>query len=135
MLTNNGMTKILKRMMETYGLDIEEDIQRIRDDFSEREGILRNYGDFPEDEDLDDFDFVAREVEQVDGDYKERYDELLKSNEELRQRYIDRFFNGVEPSEEKAEEQGEEIIEEQIEDVQDDGTEKTIDDLFEKVEG
>lgn len=128
MLTSNAMTKILKRMMETYGLDIEEDIQRIRDDFSEREGILKNYGDFPEDSELDEFEFAARETEVIEDNYKQKYDEL-------HQKYIDRFFGGVAPTEQPSEEQVESHEEEQTEDLKGDSEEKTINDLFEKVEG
>ena len=41
------MNKILRRIMETGGLtpDMEEDIQRLRDDFDERESILKKYGE------------------------------------------------------------------------------------------
>ena len=53
-LTKTGMDKILRRIMETGGLteDMERDIDRLRSDFDEREGMLRRYGETYDGEDM-----------------------------------------------------------------------------------
>lgn len=97
MLTRKGAFDILRRVMESGGLtdDMEKDIGRLRDDFDEREGILRKYGEVYDGEDRDEYDYVEREREITepsgeDGrDWKSEYESLHK-------RYMNRFF-GVKP--------------------------------------
>lgn len=125
LLTKAGVTKILRRIMETGGLtdDMENDIKRLQDDFDEREGILKTYGETYDGEDKDEYDFKGREKTQLSEgeDYKGKY-------EEMKQKYLDRFFGGVGN-------EVEDIKEETKEDVKRDGTEQTFEDLFEKREG
>lgn len=123
LLTGKGMESILRRIMDKSDIEDEEmiaDIDRLRSDFSEREGILRNYGDVSEGD--DDYEFIERTRE--DGDeWKEKYDRLRKQ-------YTDRFFGNSDVKEDY-----EEIMEDTVEDVERDGTVQTIDELLERVEG
>lgn len=125
LLTKTGVNKILRRIMETGGLtdDMENDIKRLQDDFEEREGILKTYGETYDGEDMDEYDFQGKEQSQIEPeeDYKGKY-------EEMKQKYLDRFFGGVGN-------EVEEVMEETKEDVQRDGTEQSYEDLFEKREG
>lgn len=111
--------------METGGMtdDMENDIKRLQDDFDEREGMLKKYGEVYDGEDMDEYDFVPREVETVESgeNYKTKY-------EEMKQKYLDRFFGGTT-------EEVEDIKEEQTEDVKRDAEEQTFESLFEKREG
>ena len=65
-LTKTGMNKILRRIMETGGLtpDMEEDIQRLRDDFDERESILKKYGETYDGEEADEYEYTPKEEEK-----------------------------------------------------------------------
>lgn len=127
MLTRAGMNNILKRIFETGGMsaDMESDIQKLRDDFDEREGMLRKFGETYDGEDKEEYDYTPREstLESEESEYKGKY-------EEMKQRYIDRFFGGK-PDEEEVEE----TMEEQKEDLERDGTPQTFDELLKKVEG
>ena len=123
LLTGKGMESILRRIMDKSDIEDEEmiaDIERLRSDFSEREGILRNYGDVSEGD--DDYDFVEKSREDGDG-WKEKYNRLRKQ-------YTDRFFGSSDVKEDF-----EEIMDETVEDVERDGTVQTIDELLERVEG
>ena len=123
LLTGNGMETILRRIMDKSDIEDEEmlaDIERLRSDFSEREGILRNYGDVSEGD--DDYEFVEKSREDGDG-WKEKYNRLRKQ-------YIDRFFGNSDVKDDF-----EEIMDETVEDVERDGTVQTIDELLERVEG
>lgn len=125
LLTKSGANKILRRIMETGGLteDMEQDIKRLQNDFDEREGMLRNYGEVYDGEDMDEYEYKPREqavIEETE-DFKSKY-------EEMRQKYLDRFFGGTVN-------EVEEIKEEQTEDVERDGTEQTYEALFEEREG
>lgn len=120
-LTKTGMDKILRRIMETGGLteDMERDIDRLRSDFDEREGMLRRYGETYDGEDMDEYEWRGRD----DEDWRRRY-------EEMRQRYLDRFFGGRDEGEEYRE-----IMRETEEDVRRDGEPQTFDELLERTEG
>lgn len=130
-LTKTGMDKILRRIMETGGLteDMERDIDRLRSDFDEREGMLRRYGETYDGEDLDEYEWRGRDDEsredsdRDDEDWRGRY-------EEMRQRYLDRFFGGRDEGEEYRE-----IMRETEEDVRRDGEPQTFDELLERTEG
>lgn len=122
-LTKTGMDKILRRIMETGGLteDMERDIDRLRSDFDEREGMLRRYGETYDGEDMDEYEWKGRDESQED--WRGRY-------EEMRQRYLDRFFGGRDEGEEY-----QEIMRETEEDVRRDGEPQTFDKLLERTEG
>lgn len=123
LLTGKGMESILRRIMDKSDIEDEEmiaDIERLRSDFSEREGILKNYGDVSEGD--DDYEFVEKSREDGD-DWKEKYNRLRKQ-------YTDRFFGSSDVKEDF-----EEIMDETEEDVERDGTVQTIDELLERVEG
>lgn len=122
-LTKTGMDKILRRIMETGGLteDMERDIDRLRSDFDEREGMLRRYGETYDGEDMDEYEWKGRDESQED--WRGRY-------EEMRQRYLDRFFGGRDEGEEY-----QEIMSETEEDVRRDGKPQTFDELLERTEG
>lgn len=123
LLTGKGMESILRRIMDKSDIEDEEmisDIDRLRSDFSEREGILRNYGDVSDGD--DDYEFVEKAREDGDG-WREKYNRLRKQ-------YTDRFFGNSDVKEDF-----EEIMDETVEDVERDGTVQTIDELLERVEG
>ena len=92
-LSKDEHEKILKAIADVGELNenLMNDIQRLRDDFSDRE--------------------------KDGGEFEEKYNELKK-------RYIDRFFTNPE-----------EVKEETEKDVKRDGTVQTFDELFEKKEG
>lgn len=124
-LTRAGMDKLLRKIMESGGLtdDMEEAIRRLRDDYDEREGILRKYGEVYDGEDKDDYEYTPyerKEDNERSGDYVSR-----EEYEGLRKRYIDRFFGG----------RVDEIIDETREDVKRDGEKQTFDTLLERIEG
>lgn len=149
-LTRNGMTKLLRRIMETGGMSeaMESDIQRLRDDFDEREGMLRRYGEtYDGEDDVDEYDWTPRE--DTDSEYEqdetgtegmEGSDEVFTPREEekdwrqeyenMRQRYLDRFFGTG-----NIENKNEDIMKDTEEDVKRDGTKQTFETLFKRVEG
>lgn len=123
-LTRSGINKLLRSIMETGGMteDMETHIQRIQNDFDEREGILKKYGEIYDGEDKDEYDFTENtSINEPVEDYKSKY-------EEMQQKYLDRFFGGTS-------EKVEDIKEETEKDVKRDGTEQTFKTLFEKREG
>ena len=124
MLTLAAINKILKKILENsdLGEEISNDIESIKNAVQDRDTILKNYGDLPDDEDLEDFEFVAREKETDSNDeYKTKYDALRKQ-------YVERFFGGK-PKE------AEEIIEDQMVDLEKDEKPLSFDELLEKTEG
>lgn len=141
LLTKAGMSKILRRIMESGELteNMETDVNRLRDDFDEREGMLRRYGEVYDGEDRDEYEwrerdrneeadsdeeeiFTPREEEKLEGeDWKGRYDDLKRQ-------YLDRFFGGTEA-------EVEEIMDETREDVKRDGEPQTFDELLFRAEG
>lgn len=127
-LTKTGMNKILRRIMETGGLtpDMEEDIQRLRDDFDERESILKKYGETYDGEDADEYEYTGRDTEDI---YTPK-EEWRTKYEEMKARYLDRFFGVVD-----IDKNFEEILNETREDVERDGEPQTFDELLERVEG
>lgn len=143
-LTKTGMDKILRRIMEAGGLteDMERDIDRLRSDFDEREGMLRRYGETYDGEDMDEYEWRERDDEfreDSDRDDKDIYTPREEAKdyeywrgryEEMRQRYLDRFFGGRDEGEEYRE-----IMRETEEDVRRDGEPQTFDELLERTEG
>lgn len=133
-LTKTGMNKILRRIMETGGLtpDMEEDIQRLRDDFDEREGILKKYGKTYDGEDMDEYEYTGRDTDEIYTPKEEEKDakDWRTKYEEMKARYLDRFFGGADNDK-----NFEETMDETREDVERDGEPQTFDELLERVEG
>lgn len=130
-LTRSGMEKILRRIMESGGMteDMERDVERLKDDFDEREGILKRYGETYDGEDQDEYEYSGRDDVNIytpreeEKDWKKEYDDL-------KTRYMDRFFGTSE-----VEEKFNDTIEETEEDVKRDGEVQTFDELLERTEG
>lgn len=130
-LTRTGMEKILRRIMESGGMteDMEKDVERLKDDFDEREGILKRYGETYDGEDQDEYEYSGRDdiniytPREEEKDWKKEYDDL-------KTRYMDRFFGTSE-----VEEDFNDTIEETEEDVKRDGEVQTFDELLERTEG
>lgn len=133
-LTRSGMTKILRRIMESGGMtdDMEEDVRRLQDDFDEREGILRKYGETYDGEDRDEYEFserdgafiyTPREEDKLADDWRIKYEEMKK-------RYLDRFFGTDEIEDDYFE-----TMRKTREDVKRDGEPQSFDELLERVEG
>lgn len=133
-LTKTGMNKILRRIMETGGLtpDMEEDIQRLRDDFDERESILKKYGETYDGEGIDEYEYTGRDTDEIYTPKEEEKDakEWRTKYEEMKARYLDRFFGGV-----NNDKNFEETMNETRENVERDGEPQTFDELLERVEG
>lgn len=89
LLTRRAMESALRRVWDTGGLtpDMENDLKRLQDDFDEREGILRKYGEVYDGEDKDEYDWVETRTaaEAQSTNWEERYSQL-------KQQYMDRFF-------------------------------------------
>ena len=130
-LTRSGMEKILRRIMESGGMteDMEQDIERLKDDFDEREGILKRYGETYDGEDRDEYDYSERDginiytPKEEEKDWKQEYDNL-------KERYMNRFFGTSDIKEEF-----DDTMEDTKEDVKRDGTVQSFDELLERVEG
>lgn len=130
-LTRSGMEKILRRIMESGGMteDMERDVERLKDDFDEREGILKRYGETYDDEDRDEYDYSERDDINIytpaeeEKDWKQEYDNL-------KERYMNRFFGTSDVKEEF-----DDTMEDTKEDVKRDGTVQSFDELLERVEG
>ena len=124
LLTKKGSDTLLKRIFETGGLspDMEKDIQRLKDDFDEREGILKKYGE-EYDGELEEYDFIEKagaDSSNVD-DYKANY--------------VDRFFNGNAGEAEKAIVQQKADVRKDEKNLRDEKEDDiTIDELLEKKE-
>lgn len=126
-LTKTGMDKILRKFMEIENLspEMENDIQRIRDDFNEREDFLNKCGKTYEGEDLDEYEYALCDIND-ENDAKE----WRAKYEEMKTRYIDRFFSGEDGSK-----KFEKIMNETREDVKRDSKPQTFDELLERIEG
>ena len=135
LLTGAGMRKILRRIMETGGMteDMERDIERLKDDFDEREGILRRYGEVYDGEDRDDYEFSGRDSESIYTPREEEKEarDWRSKYERMRDRYLDRFFGGSQDMDERFDD----VMRETREDVERDGEPQTFNELLERVEG
>lgn len=123
MLTKSGYSKLLNRIWETGGLtaDMEEDLRRLQDDFDEREGMLRKYGEVYDGEDRDEYEYVENKPD--DTDWKGKY-------EEMRTRYRDRFIYGERTRANGDADDRKTIMDSQEADIKRDGTPQTWDDLI-----
>ena len=130
-LTRSGMEKILRRIMESGGMseDMERDVERLKDYFDEREGILKRYGETYDGEDRDEYDYSERDdiniytPKEEEKDWKQEYDNL-------KERYMNRFFGTSDVKDEF-----DDTMEETKEDVKRDGTIQSFDELLERTEG
>ncbi len=131
LMTRAGMRKILEEMMDmsdmTGNEEFESRVNRLREDFEERENYLKNYGDVYEGDDKDEYEYVGRDMEPV---YTPREEEKIYEQKynDLKKKYYDRFFGNTQDD-------VEEIMEEQEENVKEDGEAKTFDELLYNVEG
>lgn len=123
LLTKTGIKKLLNRLWETGGLsaDMEADIKRLQDDFDEREGMLRKYGEVYDGEDKEEYEFVEKPSETED--WKGKY-------EEMKSRYVNRFFNGEETRKDGDSDDFKTVMEGEEEDILEDGKTKSFDDLL-----
>ena len=133
-LTKSGMTKILRKIMESGGMteDMERSVRRLQDDFDERERILKKYGETYDGEDRDEYEFSGRDTDEI---YTPREEEKLADDwrakyEEMKSRYLDRFFGTDE-----IEEDFDRTMRETRDDVKRDGEPQTFNELLERVEG
>lgn len=133
-LTRSGMTKILRSIMESGGMteDMERSVRRLQDDFDEREGILKKYGETYDGEDRDEYEFSGRDTDEI---YTPREEEKLADDwrakyEEMKSRYLDRFFGTDE-----IEEDFDRTMRETRDDVKRDGEPQTFNELLDRVEG
>lgn len=90
MRTQRGYYDILDRIFKTGGMseDMEKDIQLLKDELDEREGILKKYGEAYDGE-SDTYDWVPKENE-----YKAKFDSLTSQYNSLVERYNRKFFAG-----------------------------------------
>lgn len=123
LLTRFGMHGLLRKIMETGGLteDMESLVTKLKDDFDEREGILKKYGEVYDGEDKEEYDYAEKAPDEDKENWKGKY-------EDMRSKYLDRFFGGEK-------EEVNETLEETKEDVKRDGEPQTFDELLEKREG
>lgn len=123
LLTKTGIKNLLNRLWETGGLsaDMEADIKRLQDDFDEREGMLRKYGEVYDGEDREEYEFVEKPSETED--WKGKY-------EEMKSRYVNRFFNGEETRKDGDYDDFKTVMEGEEEDIREDGKTKSFDDLL-----
>ena len=136
-LTKKEHEDLLREIAETGGdtANMLELMQKLRDDFDEREGELRGYGEErdkerPEGAEKED-ERIRRESREDDKeDRGERRDPLSKDvvsraeYDELKRKYIDRFFSTPE-----------EVKKETEKDVKRDGENQTFEELFKRKEG
>lgn len=127
---------ILKKIMHSGGftVDMEKELQALRDDYDEREGMKEaedsnsSTSDEPSEDSSEEASETGGEEVETEGeeviDWKSKYDEVNTSYAELKARYEERFFSN-----------GNKVKEETKEDVKRDGTKQTFEDLWEKREG
>lgn len=125
-LTRKGMYDLLARIMDSGGMSeaMEKDVQRLKDDFDEREGMLRRYGEVYDGEDKDEYEYEERERrdDAAEKDWESRYNDL-------KDRYTKRFFSNPDVTTPDT------VVLEAEEDVKRDGTVQTFDELLKRVEG
>lgn len=137
MLDKDSHENLLKEIAATGGDTpaMLELMQKLRDDFDEREGMLRKDGEAKDSESPDGEDKEVDKIrEESVEDNKEdggiRRDPLSADMvsramyDDLRKKYIERFFSNPE-----------EVKQDQEEDVKRDGEGQSFDDLFKKREG
>lgn len=119
MLTRKGSDALMRRIWESGGLtpDMEDDLKRLQGELDEREGMLRRYGEWYDGEDKEEFEYTPRDYSES-NEWKGKY-------EEMRERYINRFF-GRDPGE------AEEIEEKTIEETTEKKDTKSFDEMLKR---
>lgn len=126
LFTKKGYDNILQRIWETGGMtpDMEEDIHRLRDEFDEREGILKEYGEEYDGED-ETYEFRRRNEESTISDSGSDITDIIDTENtvsttddrveidnrpdwesryrKLEQRYKDTFFGRIQPDDDFSE--------------------------------
>lgn len=123
LLTKSGFKSLLTRLWDSGGLteDMETDLKRLQDDFDEREGMLRKFGEVYDGEDKDEYEYTARETSGEDWEAKYN---------DMKNRYVSRFFNGEETRADGDADDFKTVLDAQEDDVQRDGSPQTFDDLL-----
>lgn len=134
MFVKEEYDNLLKEIAESGGdtPKMLELMQKLRDDFDEREGELKRYREAadketPEGEKAEEEKIVEdseRDNRSDGGERRDAYDELSRRYDDLHKKYIERFFST--PDEAK---------EDQRKDVKRDGKEQSFDELFKEREG
>lgn len=136
LLTRFGFEKLARRIMESGGLteQMESDVRRLKDDFDERECILRKYGETYDGEDQDEYEWkeidsrLAREDDPdttVMDDTSVNAKDWEKEYKLLQQRYLDAFWGREVKNDNETD-----IMENQIEDTIEDSQPKSLDELL-----
>lgn len=119
---------LLRRIAESGGAtpDMLDEIQKLRDDYDEREGMLRRESETYDGEDNPGEEVESRGESAVDAEdvSRETNDDWREKYEDIRRKYIERFFTTPE-----------EVKEEQTEDVKEDGENVSYETLFKRKEG
>lgn len=92
MLTRRGYGSLIDRAKETGGLtpEMQEDLEKLRGELDERDGLLRKYGEtYDGESEEEEWEFREREV----PDYKAQYDALTAKYNGLSARYTDLMNN------------------------------------------
>lgn len=123
LLTKSGFKSLLTRLWDSGGLteDMETDLKRLQDDFDEREGMLRKFGEVYDGEDKDEYEYTAKEASGEDWEAKYN---------DMKNRYVSRFFNGEETRADGDADDFKTVLDAQEEDVQRDGSPQSFDDLL-----
>lgn len=134
-LTGAGLDKILRRIMESGEIsdELSNDVQRIRDDFNERNGYLSRIGEVYTGDDVDEYDFKLKDDTSIytPDEEKELAITWESKYNDIKKKYLDRFFGGVEPEGTNPIE----IMDDTEQDVRRDGEPQTFDELLERTEG
>lgn len=136
-MTKEEHENLLREIAETGGdtANMLELMQKLRDDFDEREGELRRYGEKRDKErpagEAEEDTKIRKESREDDREDRGLRRDPLPADmvpreeyETLKRKYIDRFFSSPE-----------EAKEDQEKDVKRDGENQTFDDLFKEREG
>lgn len=99
LLTKTGYNNILKRMYEGTGMspDLEADFDRLRTDYDEREGYLREGGEVYDGDDKEEYEYVKIAVEApaiTEANVTDTAEHWRSEYNALKERYINRFFGG-----------------------------------------
>lgn len=128
MLTRKGMDAILRKIAENSEMydGFEDDVLMIQNDFDEKDEVLRRYGTVEYGEEDDEYEYKESSVledAKVAEEWKGKY-------EDMRAKYIDRFFGTAKERDEYTT-----VLNETETDIKRDGTEQTFDELLYRAEG
>lgn len=129
MKSGKYLNGILQTMFEKVGMseDVEPFIDELRTNISERDKHLSGFSETWDDS-TDDVKFVPKEAGNPTDDWESKYNEL-------KSRYINRFFNGDESASNVSEKTGlDDVKREQNADIHKDGEVPSIEELFSEVE-